>query len=99
MSLLCCSLFSLLEDHMQNFLTGTLFMCIGVVGISLLNAPETNCQAVVPMQATSAGPAMVSEHTGKRVDERNDEATRLSALEVAVRDQHAQLEELRKLIV
>ena len=84
---------------MQNFLRRSLFLCIGIAVINLLIVPEINCQTAVPKQAKITASAMVSEPTAKRVGEPKDEASRLSTLEDAVRDQHTQLEELRKLIV
>lgn len=84
---------------MQDILRRSLFLSIGLVVISLLNVTEANCQAALPLQATNPAPAIVSEHSPKRVDEPKEEASRLNALELAVRDQHTQLVELRKLIV
>jgi uncharacterized coiled-coil protein SlyX len=76
------------------FFTATLLLCF-------LHVPTASCQTDKPVQAITAT-ALRNGPTAPRVEtavDRKDEGNRLAALEEAVRDQHTQLEELRKLLV
>ena len=76
----------------------SLFLVTGALAICFLATPNVSCQ-VAPVQPSPTATAMLqfkSEPVGEKV---TDEAARLNALEEAVREQHTQLEALRKLMV
>lgn len=83
---------------MKNFLRCSLLLFAGVA-IFLISAPGVFCQAVGPVPPAVSRPAALIAHTPARSNEPKDEAARLSALEEAVRDQHNQLEALRRLMI
>ncbi|MGI8918021.1 MAG: putative porin [Pyrinomonadaceae bacterium] len=83
---------------MKNFLRCSLLLFAGVA-ICLISAPGVFCQAVGPIAPAASTPAALIAHTPARSNEPKDEAARLSALEEAVRDQHNQLEALRRLMI
>jgi hypothetical protein len=83
---------------MKNVLRCSQLLFAGVA-ICLISAPGVLCQAVGPVPATASTPATLIAHTPTRTDGPKDEAARLNALEEAVRDQHNQLEALRKLMI
>src|SRR6185503_20335781 len=74
-----------------------LLLFIGLLAICLLGAPRTFGQGVAPVQATS-NPALIHAPVATGAEPTKDEAARLSALEDAVREQNAQLAELRQLL-
>ena len=90
---------------MRLTLRSSLYLLTGAV-ICFLNAVTTNGQVTSQAQSTVDPPALIKLNsstppTSARAnnDEPKDESTRLTALEDALREQRAQLEELRKLML
>ena len=79
---------------MRITLRCSLILFTGLFVLCFLYVPTVNCQTPSPLQAITEpalrGAASPSVHA---TDGRKDEGTRLAALEDAVRDQHAQLED------
>ncbi len=91
---------------MRHTLRCTLLLFTGALVFCFLNARTSRGQTISRVQPTAdeTSPVRMNSLThppAKRSseDERKDEASRLTALEDALRDQRAQLEELRKLMI
>ena len=83
---------------MRIILRCGLIVFTGLFAICFLNAPQVSGQSLVQLQTTPS-PALMNESPAKAVDDSKDDAIRLTTLEDAVRQQQAQLEELRKLLI
>ena len=91
---------------MRHTLRCSLLLFTGALAICLFNPAATSGQVVSQVQSTIDEPAVVKINSSTRPtaartgdDKPKDEATRLSALEDALREQRAQLDELRKLML